>query len=249
MIPPLSDPPDYYALLGVTPDASSAEITGAFQQVVKLYHPDLFVGNPSVRWDAELFIAEVTAAYDVLSDLTRRQQYDLQRLNELTDWQQAVTIPLHVEAADDTDTWTTLPQPGQHVTSFHSNQQQPQIMGALSKAMLLPTPFCAAITIAALFWHLGQITGAVLLGGVTAVISYPLILIPLLLRLRQPIYYRPLLSLQQKLLWTPAILLLAMLLSWIWIAGVDHNGKTMNPLDLYWWCGLLLSVCISLAYL
>jgi hypothetical protein len=232
MIPPLSDIPDYYTLLGVAPDASSAEITGAFQQVVTQYHPDLFAGNPSVRWDAELFMAEVTAAYDVLSDRARRQQYDLQRL-ELTDWQQAVTIPLYAEAADDTATWTTLPQPEQPIPSFHLNQP-PQIMGALSKAMLLPTPFCAAMVIATLL---------------TAVISYPLILIPPLLRLRQPIFYRPLLSLQQKLLWTPVILLLAMLLSWIWITGVDHNGKTMNALDLYWWCGLLLSVCISLAYL
>lgn len=248
MIPPLSNPPDYYALLGVAPNASAAEITGAFQQVVTQYHPDLFVGNPSVRWDAELFIAEVTVAYDVLSDRARRQQYDLQRL-DLTDWQQAVTIPLFAEAADDTLTWTALPQSEQPIPSLDSKEQPPQIMGALSKAMLLPTPFCATMVIAALFWHLGQITGAALLGGVTAVISYPLILLPLLLRLRQPISYRPLLSLQQKLLLTPVILLLAMLLSWIWIIGVDHNGKTMNPLDLYWWCGLLLSVCISLAYL
>jgi hypothetical protein len=174
----------------------------------------------------------------------QRDYYDQQRQDDLLDWQEALTIPLPEEAADFSDTWTTSLSSEKNAASPHEH-----IMGPLSKAVLLPAPFCAAIIISALFWQIGRATGAVALGALTAVISYPLVLIPLLLRLRRPIHYCPLLSLRQKICCIPVILLTAMLLGWIWIAVVDHYGRTMNHLDLFWWCGLLLSLCISLAYL
>jgi molecular chaperone DnaJ len=63
---------DYYALLGVTPDATSAQIKSAYRKLAKRYHPDV---NDSP--DAAEKFREITEAYDTLSDTDRRSLYDL----------------------------------------------------------------------------------------------------------------------------------------------------------------------------
>jgi hypothetical protein len=62
---------DYYALLGVRPGATQAEIKSAYRGKAKTLHPDACGG------DRELFQA-VQEAYEVLSDPARRRAYDLQ---------------------------------------------------------------------------------------------------------------------------------------------------------------------------
>ncbi len=62
---------DYYALLGVTPDATSAQIKSAYRKLAKQYHPD--VNNSS---DAADRFREITEAYDTLTDPDRRRRYD-----------------------------------------------------------------------------------------------------------------------------------------------------------------------------
>ena len=63
---------DYYALLGVTPDATSAQIKSAYRKLAKQYHPDV---NDSP--DAAEKFREITEAYDTLTDPDRRSLYDL----------------------------------------------------------------------------------------------------------------------------------------------------------------------------
>jgi DnaJ domain/SprT-like family len=63
---------DYYALLGVTPRATLAEIKAAYRKLAKKLHPD--VNNSP---DAAERFREITEAYDTLSDLDRRSLYDL----------------------------------------------------------------------------------------------------------------------------------------------------------------------------
>ncbi len=63
---------DYYEVLGVSKDASQAEIKSAFRKLAKKYHPDLNKDNPSA---AEKF-KEVSEAYEVLGDETKRKNYD-----------------------------------------------------------------------------------------------------------------------------------------------------------------------------
>ena len=65
------DKRDYYEVLGVSKDASAAEIKSAFRQLAKKYHPDV-----SKEPDAEKKFKEVQEAYEVLGDETKRQQYD-----------------------------------------------------------------------------------------------------------------------------------------------------------------------------
>ena len=60
---------DYYAALGVAKDASAADIKKAYRQLARDLHPDK---NPG----GEERFKEVSEAYDVLSDATRRREYD-----------------------------------------------------------------------------------------------------------------------------------------------------------------------------
>jgi curved DNA-binding protein CbpA len=62
---------DYYALLGVAPDATVAQIKKAYRTLAKQYHPDVN-NNP----DAAEKFREITEAYDTLTDPDRRRRYD-----------------------------------------------------------------------------------------------------------------------------------------------------------------------------
>lgn len=63
---------DYYQVLGVEKGADDAQIKKAYRQKVKQYHPDHNQDNP----EAEEKFKEVSEAYEVLSDSTKRSQYD-----------------------------------------------------------------------------------------------------------------------------------------------------------------------------
>jgi len=65
-------PRDYYEVLGVKRDASDDEIKKAYRNLARKYHPDR---NPGDK-QAETNFKEVQDAYDILSDKTKRQQFD-----------------------------------------------------------------------------------------------------------------------------------------------------------------------------
>jgi len=64
---------DFYALLGVTREATPEEIKRAYRKKAREHHPDANQGDP----EAEARFKEVSVAYEVLSDPEKRQQYDL----------------------------------------------------------------------------------------------------------------------------------------------------------------------------
>ncbi len=65
-------PRDYYEVLGIKKDASEDEIKRAYRHMAREHHPDR---NPGDK-QAETRFKEVQEAYDVLSDKTKKAQYD-----------------------------------------------------------------------------------------------------------------------------------------------------------------------------
>ena len=63
---------DYYDVLGVSKTATADEIKKAYRKLARQYHPDVNKDNP----DAAEKFKECSEAYSVLSDETKRAQYD-----------------------------------------------------------------------------------------------------------------------------------------------------------------------------
>jgi molecular chaperone DnaJ len=63
---------DLYALLGLAPGASPAEIKRAYRRLSRRYHPDI---NPGDRAAASLY-RKISEAYETLVDPDRRRSYD-----------------------------------------------------------------------------------------------------------------------------------------------------------------------------
>jgi hypothetical protein len=258
----LADELDYYAILGVAPDASPEKIKQAYRALAMLYHPDRHAFAPDA-WQAKILMREINKAYEVLGDDQKRRQYDER-------CQQERSVPPQAEArrptaaqteADDAPTfgaymratWQRLYKSIlQRFTTSPPTGSQKQYMGFAGKILLAPIPFCLAISVSALLLQLASATKIEFLSilcVLSAVLAYPLILFPFLLRLFAPLSYRPLLNLGQKIVWTPVIIVSALILACLWFILVDREGTASNPLDLYWWCLLIIATCLSLAYL
>jgi curved DNA-binding protein len=63
---------DYYKVLGVNKNASKEEISQAFRNLARKYHPDV---NPDDKSAEEKF-KEINEAHEVLSDSGKREKYD-----------------------------------------------------------------------------------------------------------------------------------------------------------------------------
>ncbi len=63
---------NYYEILGIPREATSEEIKQVFRRLARQYHPDLNPGNK----EAEEKFKDIGEAYEVLSDPSKRAQYD-----------------------------------------------------------------------------------------------------------------------------------------------------------------------------
>ncbi|MCM2338382.1 MAG: DnaJ domain-containing protein [Lysobacter sp.] len=62
-----------YAALGLTSDATDAEVDQAYRRLISQYHPDRMAGAaPELREQAEAKAREINAAYDRIKTLRKR---------------------------------------------------------------------------------------------------------------------------------------------------------------------------------
>ena len=67
-----------YTVLGIKPSATDQEIKRAYRQKAKRYHPDVAGDDKS----AARKFKEISDAYDLLGDKTKRTAYDRGELND-----------------------------------------------------------------------------------------------------------------------------------------------------------------------
>ena len=67
---------DFYAILGVHPNAEDIVIRAAFKALAQRYHPDRFNG---AKDEAHRRMSDLTSAYETLADPARRRKYDRRR--------------------------------------------------------------------------------------------------------------------------------------------------------------------------
>jgi DnaJ-class molecular chaperone len=69
---------DYYSALGIVPNAELAVIKSAYKAMLSVYHPDRFKGPKET---AHTRSVEINEAYEILSNIDKRKQYDNLRKN------------------------------------------------------------------------------------------------------------------------------------------------------------------------
>jgi len=66
---------DHYEVLGVSSDASAAEIKKAYRKLAKIYHPDKYRGDLSSE-EVDSKMSEINEAYEILSNEESRARFD-----------------------------------------------------------------------------------------------------------------------------------------------------------------------------
>ena len=87
----LSDAPDYYELLQISPSAEPETIHRVYRLLAQRYHPD------NQQTGNESRFRELVQAYETLTDPERRAQYDLGYNQSRKNRWQAVAAPEHAD--------------------------------------------------------------------------------------------------------------------------------------------------------
>lgn len=74
---------DYYEILGMSKDASIEEIKESYFVFAKKFHPDRIVSapDPEIKEKANHVFAEINRAFDILSNMGKRRDYDIQKID------------------------------------------------------------------------------------------------------------------------------------------------------------------------
>jgi hypothetical protein len=71
---------DYYRILQVDPQAEQEVIEAAYRRLIRKYHPDVLSAEERDSEDVLRKVQELNEAYEILGDIHKRREYDLQRI-------------------------------------------------------------------------------------------------------------------------------------------------------------------------
>lgn len=114
----------YYEILQLREDASSEVIRAAYKSLIQKFHPDKQQNNPK----AIDYAKSITQAYEVLSDIQRRAQYD-ERLRQSRRFASEFDTPIATSKLDDSQ-------------AFHENRGTVKVTSKRIKGILW---FCAGM--------------------------------------------------------------------------------------------------------
>jgi curved DNA-binding protein CbpA len=109
---------NYYAVLGLAPDAPGTVVRAAYRALAKQYHPDS--ADPGQAEDAARFI-EIQEAYEVLSDPKARREYDKQRAHVDADQFASADRRKKQAHIDPDEVWNEVAAKHPEITSIHNN--------------------------------------------------------------------------------------------------------------------------------
>ena len=89
---------DPYRLLGVSPDATQAEIVHAYRRRVRDHHPDLHTENSQPGSNEQLH--RILAAYALLRDPRRRADYERTHVARAAEGPVRIPITYHETSAE-----------------------------------------------------------------------------------------------------------------------------------------------------
>lgn len=84
---------DHYKTLGIPEDANEEEIKKAYRKKAREYHPDNYDSADPKKEEAEKEIRNITEAYAILSNSTKRRKYDLTRTKTPTATKKTASKP------------------------------------------------------------------------------------------------------------------------------------------------------------
>lgn len=81
-----TQPTDFYAVLGLLPDASAAQISHAYRALLRKHHPDTRTIEHAHQIAAsDIALQQILSAYAALGDAGRRAEYDARTGANATD--------------------------------------------------------------------------------------------------------------------------------------------------------------------
>ena len=133
---------DYYAILGVAPNATLEEIRLAYRKLARIYHPDL-----SAEIDAEDRFREVNEAYEVLANTEKRKSYDFFVANAMSESDNETESTIRSDATKTSPVSSHTPEASQPTTQTQTPSDKRRLYPPTWAILLMLLGGCIIVSV------------------------------------------------------------------------------------------------------